>query len=539
MENPNTTNSSQSIDIIRFIKQCFKYWYWFVISVGICGAIGLVYLIVTPKQYSVYSTLLLRQDDAKSGLMNAIGGDAGGLLSMMGMNTGSKSIDDEMEILSSRTFMNNAITDLGLQNEYRKVKRMRWLGQYPEHDLSITYPEMFIDTIQFNARVEVKKKKDYYLVDVKYLKDHSKHKVASLNEPIETAIGQIKITENTPLEVGDKIRILTMSRDMAVEHFRKTMSIKRTQKNASSITISCETDMPQRAIDLIGRITYLYNQDAVYDKNKKALTQLQFSEERLQMVAHELDSIEHRVEDFKLDNKMSGMSAEAEIYLEAAATYQKQLVEIETQLNLVDYIKRFVSDKQNENSTIPANLGVSDPSLVSVISQYNELLLRRMQMQRTATDKNPIVEQLDEQISAMRSNIVMSINSVRDGLEIMKKDAIAQESKFSGKLENMPVQERQYIQIKRMQTLKQQVFLLLYQKREESALTLASVMTPVKVLDEPRKLPLPLGPRKMVVALISLIIGVAIPFGIILILEMYQPQLATLIKKEELAEKQE
>ena len=246
-----------------------------------------------------------------------------------------------------------------------------------------------------------------------------------------------------------------------------------------------------------------------------------------------MDSAEQAVEDYKTSNKISGLSQEAELYLQGYAEYEKQLVEVETQLSLTDYIKAFVTDSKNAYSPIPANLGIDDQSLSSMIAQYNELLLRRMEMQRSATAENPMLAKLDEQLGAMRENIVMSINSVRDGLLIMKQDAERQSRRYSSRIDDVPQQEREYLQLKRDQTLIQQVYLFLYQKREEAALTLASVVNPVKVLDAPEKMPKAVHPRKMMVLLIAIVIGGLLPFGVLLLSEMLREDLAAARRKDE------
>lgn len=518
MPTTEQTSTKDTINIRDFFVRCFKNWYWFLLSICLCIGATLLYIFTTTPNYEVSSTFVIRNGE------NGEGSAEMNVLQLMGMG-GNKQVSDELEIYTSRSLMEQAIKELGLQTEYRKKEKMRWVGQYPNQDVTIRYPYQFCDTLRHRIDIDLVRKKDYYkvIVDMNIGRKHikSKHALFSLNEPIETCIGAIELHENNPLEKGDKIHITTLPLPVVVDMYRAEIDVKQVKKESNVIRISTTTDMPRRSISLIKCLTNLYNFDAIIDKNTMATNTKEFIDDRLGVISQELDSVELAVEQYKSTNSITSLSEEAKIYLENAGNYQKELVRIETQLNLTAYIRDFLLDESNINRLIPTNLGVSDEGLMSLANTYNQLVLRQMRIERSATKDNPMSEQLDSQIEAMRSNLLTTIETVRNTLLITKNDLTRQQEQFNTRIREIPEQERAYISIHRQQQIKQNIYIYLYQKREENALTLASTVMPAKVIDQPQASSNAVSPKTKPLLLLALILGCAIPLGIMYIWDMF------------------
>lgn len=518
MPTTEQTSTKDTINIRDFFVRCFKNWYWFLLSICLCIGATLLYIFTTTPNYEISSTFVIRNGE------NGEGSAEMNVLQLMGMG-GNKQVSDELEIYTSRSLMEQAIKELGLQTEYRKKEKMRWVGQYPNQDVTIRYPYQFCDTLRHRIDIDLVRKKDYYkvIVDMSIGRKHikSKHALFSLNEPIETCIGAIELHENNPLEKGDKIHITTLPLPVVVDMYRAEIDVKQVKKESNVIRISTTTDMPRRSISLIKCLTNLYNFDAIIDKNTMATNTKEFIDDRLSVISQELDSVELAVEQYKSTNSITSLSEEAKIYLENAGNYQKELVRIETQLNLTAYIRDFLLDESNINRLIPTNLGVSDEGLMSLANTYNQLMLRQMRIERSATKDNPMLEQLDSQIEAMRSNLLTTIETVRNTLLITKNDLTRQQEQFNTRIREIPEQERAYISIHRQQQIKQNIYIYLYQKREENALTLASTVMPAKVIDQPQASSNAVSPKTKPLLLLALILGCAIPLGIMYIWDMF------------------
>ena len=510
----------QEIDIRKWVLRILRNWYWFVLCCGLFGAVGLYYYFSHTPQFSVDASLMLRSSDEGKGALNAE------LMSMMGLGS-AKQTEDEIAILTSRDIVYQVIRDLDLQTEYRKKTGLRWVGQYPHRDLTVVYPPMFLDTTRTGAAISIKVRKSDYVVTVKQKRFvKSKHKVTDLSEPINTCVGEIRFDVKQLLEKGDGYKLITLPKLLAINNYKKKVTATPMKKESNVILVSTVTDMPSRAIDFISKEIEYYNMDALVDKNFMATNTASFIDERLQLIEMELSTAENEVERYKEKHGIVDLSREASVYLSESTEYRKRASEIETQLNLVQYVGEFVADERKQNSLIPANLGISDASLVALISEYNQLLLQRMRVQRTATDDNPVVLQMNTQLTMLRENIITSINSVRSSLTISKQDLETRFSKVENQRGDIPSQEREFIKVERQRQLKEALYLYLYEKREENALALASSVVPAKIIASPQMNPIPVSPKLKIIALICVFLGCCFPIGFMIIFDIFNNKIS-------------
>ena len=511
---------TQEIDIRTWIIRIVRNWYWFLLSCILFGALGVYTYFATTSKYTVDAKLMIRNNDSESPLGQME------MLSILGMG-GTKQIEDEVAILTSRDILTQVVRELDLQSEYRKKRKLKWEGQYPSRDLTVVYPEMFLDTTKKPVQVQIKARKNNYLVKVKYGRwDFSRHKVNDLTQPFSTCAGDIAFQLNKPIQQGAEYTIMTLPMLPAVDKYNRAIVAAPYKKESNIINISTSTDMPQRAIDFINKEIEFYNLDAVIDKNIMASNTASFIEERLRLIEAELAVAESELEAYKAENGIVDLLTEAELYLHEGAEYKKQLAEIETQLNLIQYIAEYVSDESKKNALIPANLGIDDQALVALIAEYNQQMLKRMRVQRTATNSNPVLSQMDNQLAMLRENIITSIHSVSKSLTIAKKDAAVRQGKINVQRYNIPTQEKEYIEVARTRELKEQLYLFLYEKREENALTLASTVMPAKIIASPQMDPNSTSPSIKIIGIICLVLGFGVPIGVIYLYHFFNNKLS-------------
>ena len=511
---------TQEIDIRTWIIRIVRNWYWFLLSCILFGALGVYTYFATTSKYTVDAKLMIRNNDSESPLGQME------MLSMLGMG-GTKQIEDEVAILTSRDILTQVVRELDLQSEYRKKRKLKWVGQYPSRDLTVVYPEMFLDTTKKPVQVQIKARKNNYLVKVKYGRwDFSRHKVNDLTQPFSTCAGDIAFQLNKPIQQGAEYTIMTLPMLPAVDKYNRAIVAAPYKKESNIINISTSTDMPQRAIDFINKEIEFYNLDAVIDKNIMASNTASFIEERLRLIEAELAVAESELEAYKAENGIVDLLTEAELYLHEGAEYKKQLAEIETQINLIQYIAEYVSDESKKNALIPANLGIDDQALVALIAEYNQQMLKRMRVQRTATNSNPVLSQMDNQLAMLRENIITSIHNVSKSLTIAKKDAEVRQGKINVQRYNIPTQEKEYIEVARTRELKEQLYLFLYEKREENALTLASTVMPAKIIASPQMDPNSTSPSIKIIGIICLVLGFGVPIGVIYLYHFFNNKLS-------------
>jgi capsular exopolysaccharide synthesis family protein len=444
------------------------------------------------------------------------------LMGMMGMG-GSKNTEDEVEILSSRDNVSKIIKQLGLQSEYRKKKMLRWVGQYPSRDITINYPPMFLDTINRGVAVSVKVRKKDYLVRVKFGKiGKSKHVVTDITQPFVTCVGNISFDINRPekIQTGDRFQIVTKPVLLRVGEYKKKFTAQPIKKESNIIRISTVTDMPTRGRDFIRLEIDYYNQDAVEDKNMMAENTASFLQGRLELLKKDLVTAEAAITKFQEEHNVIDFGKEAELSLLEGTEYRKRLAEIETELHLVHFLDDFLTDTTNKNSAIPANLGFSDEALVSAIGRYNGLILKKARLERTATNENPLLQQIDMELALVRKNINACINNVRSTLSIQKEDLQARYKLTEQGIGAMPAVRLEYAEMVREKKIKEQLYLFLSRQREENALTLASTVMPAKVIAVPQVNPIPVSPRLKYYALIFFILGMGIPIGVMFMYDL-------------------
>ena len=509
------SQKEQEIDIRAWIIRILKNWYWFVLSCAVFGAIGLYTYFSTTKKFVVDASIMLRSDDEALPKFELV-------TSMMGMG-GTKSTEDEVELLTSRDILGPVVKELDLQTEYRKYDALKWVGQYPSHDLTVVYPPVYLDTVTRGVNIDVKVRKNDYVVKVKYGRwTRSRHKVNDLTTPFETCIGMLSFAINNPeeVEVGDKYHMHTLPMLPLIGSYKKNIIAAPVRKESNIITISTTTDMPTRGRDFIRKQIEYYNMDAVLDKNIMASNTAAFIEERLRLIEQELAVAEKDVAQYKQRYDIVNLESEAILALQEGAEYKKQVAEIETQLNLVGYIAEYVSDETKKNNLIPANIGVEDIALISLISEYNQLMLDRMRVRRTASDSNPVLNQMESQLTAMRENIITTISSLTSTLTIAKQDIERRQGTINTQRNNLPNQEQEFIEVMRNKVLKEELYLFLYKQREENALTLASTVTPAKVVNTPQMNPTPVAPRLSIIGLFCLILGVMLPLAVMIMYDI-------------------
>ena len=512
--NPNNTNN-ETIDIRELLFKYLRKWYWFVISAIVCLIIAYAYLKITNVQYQVQTTILLRKDPGSSGLLDMSMLDGLGIPSAT-----SKEVEDEIQVLSSKSLMKNVILSLGTETEYFAKRGFRYEELYPTTPLKLVVANSFNDTTKQQVEFRIERLEKEYKIKLIYGNEKETYKISSLNEILKTPVGIFKFQQISTIKVGDSFKIVTYPIRVLTEAYCSSIKVASVTKKSNAINASIVSASSKKSEAILNKLIELYNLDAIIDKNMIASNSAAFVQERLKLIGAELLDVELNVESYKKKNNLTDISSEAELFLKSASEYDKKLAELETQLNLVGYIETYVKNNKNQYSLVPANLGIEDKSLLELMQEYNKALLERMKLRRTTNDQNPVMIQMEQQLKELRSSIIASISSIKDGLKIAKKDVLGKDAQFASKIKDVPTQERQFIEIKRQQEIKEKLYLFLLQKREENALSLASTIPSAKTVDAAYTSIVPVAPKRMMVFMLALLIGLAIPFALIYVLEL-------------------
>ena len=513
--NQRATSNTEQIDLKEMVMMYLPKWYWFIISAAIFVTLAYFYLEFTSVKFQVQTSILLRKDSKGGGLLDM------SMLDGLGVGGGgsSKEVEDEIHVLTSKTIMQNVIRTLGIETECYEKKKFRFEEMYPVAALKLICPISFNDTTKNPVEFVVKQTETGYDIKFRSATFKEKYCVPNLNKAIQTPIGLFRIIPIVSLKKERLYKIISYPRRALTMQYAQGVKVVSANKKSNVINITSVSACPKKTEVVINKLVELYNLDAVLDKNMIALHTTEFVEERLKLISSELLEVELDVEQYKKQNKLTDISSEAEIFLKSSSEYDKKLAEIETQLNLVGFIENSVKDNKNQYNLVPANLGIKDESLLALMQEYNKALLERMKIMRTTNSKNPVITQMEQQLKELRSSIIVSIGSIKDGLKISKKDILGKDAQFASKIRDVPTQERKYIEIKRQQEIKQKLYLFLLQKREENALSQASTIPSAKTLDAAYTSLTPMTSR-MTIFLFAIMLGFILPIVIIYLLSL-------------------
>ena len=512
--------SEEQVNIQELLFRYLIHWPWFVVSIIICIACAWGYLRLTTPIYNITATVLIK-DEKKGG-----GANMSSELEKMGLDgfvSSSNNVDNEIEVLRSKSLAREVVNNLGLFVTYMDE------DEFPSKELYHTSPVLVSLTHQEADKLPGRMEINMILqptgalgVQITVGEKEYRKQFDKLPAVFPTDEGTVAFFANNDTLSAVRPENITKERHITAfinrpfsvsKGYVNSLSIAPTSKTTSVVVISLENTNTRRGRDYINKLLEMYNINANNDKNEVAQKTAEFIDKRIGIISKELGSTEQDLENFKRSAGITDLSSEAQIALTGNAEYEKKRVENQTQINLVMDLQRYM--KGNEYEVLPSNIGLQDAASAGAIDRYNQMLVERKRLLRTSTENNPTIINLDTSIRAMRTNVQATLDATLKGLQITKEDLAREASRYSRRINDAPTQERQFVSIARQQEIKSGLYLMLLQKREENAITLAATANNAKIIDEALADDNPISPKKTIVYLVALVLGVGLPVGVI------------------------
>ena len=528
IEEKRENRGEQPEELVNIQEILFRYlihWPWFVVSVIICIACAWGYLRLATPVYNISATVLIK-DDKKGG-----GASMSSELEKMGLDgfvSSSNNVDNEIEVLKSKSLAREVVNNLGLFVTYKDEDLIPSKELYKTSPVQVNMTPQEAEKLKKDIVVEMVVQPQGSLdVNVKMDdREIQKHfeKLPAILPTDRGTISFFQATDSIPVEGASSVQgarhiTATISCPMNVARgYCGNLVIVPTSQTTSVVTVSLKNSSLRRGQDFINQLLEMYNRNTNNDKNEIAQKTAEFIDERIGIISKELGSTEADLETFKRDAGITDLSSDAQIALSGNAEYEKKQVENRTQISLVEDLKRYLSHSEYE--VLPSNVGLKDAALATQIDRYNEMLIERKRLLRTSTESNPAIVNLDTSIRATKANVQATIEGTLQGLFITKADLDREAKRYMRRISDAPGQERRYVSIARQQEIKAGLYLMLLQKREENAIMLAATANNAKIIDEAIADDIPVFPKRGIIYLVALVLGFVIPVAVIFLIDL-------------------
>ncbi len=487
----------------ELLYKYLAYWKWIILSFIIALIAAFIYLRYQTPVYRIQSSILIK--DEKKGL----GQDA--MLKELEIFSSNKVVDNEIEILKSYTLMQKVVENLNLQVAYFVRENFHketelYLNSPVKLEFNSVNPQVYDEPLSLTIL-------DSLTAEINSVK-------LPFNRKVKTAFGTLTLwrTGNS-LDVKE-LSISVSPVEQVTEGLVENLKVEPSSKMSSVLLMSIEDAKPMRGRDVINTLIGFYNLAGLEDKNKVAANTLRFIEDRLVLISKDLTEVERSVQDYKSREGITDISAESGLFLKSVQETDNQLSQILIQQNVLENIERYVRNKNAASGTVPATLSISDPTLLSLIQSLAELESKRAQAVKLVKADNPLVTALDDQISAAKISLGENLQSLKRSLAITREQLESRNKQMEGLIRTVPGKERALINITRQQGIKNNLYVYLLQKREETALSYASAVSDSRTIDMARNSARPVKPVKRNIYLLFALAGLALPFGIIYLIDL-------------------
>jgi capsular exopolysaccharide synthesis family protein len=533
-ENKNYENEAlveqeeqNAFDINAIITMLVLNWQWFVLSVIISLGIAMVYLRYTTPQHQAFAKIMIKDDESNnrrpSSMMNANAAS-------LGILSASNGIDNEMEILKSRSIAEQTVYRMKLYADYQMKGRIKYVPVYQKQPFNVDMDSVHLYELPSAILMEVERNKEGYHVTGEYRVEEAPRvpvyideTIAKLPATINTKVGTVMLTpnENPELKVGGKMKIALMSPKRAAYSWVNALSVQQTSKMTTIARLGLVDAIPARAIDYLNELVITYNSKANEDKNLITKHTDEFIASRLDKIGHELGLTESDIETYKKQNRLVELKLDATQALQNQNTLRGKLEEAELEIALIDELIKYINENVGQYRPLPTNIGLTDASTSGLITLYNQLSNERTRLLLSASENNPNVKQVTAQLEELTTTVKSGLAQSRANLDMKRKSLARQYGNYSSQVSQTPSNEHTLAKFARQQDVMQSLFMMLLQKREENAIQQAATADKGELIDEPAyggKV----SPRGSIILLAALILGLAIPFGIIYVLNFFR-----------------
>ncbi|MDD3756534.1 MAG: exopolysaccharide transport family protein, partial [Bacteroidales bacterium] len=519
-----------TINLREILEKYFRHWKLILACVIIALVIGFLFLKSKVPIYESSATVIVK--DEKSGSLS----DELSVFSDLGIMTQRGNIYNEIEILKSRKLLSQVVKELSLNltiyNKANFLKPDKYYYKNSPINIDFNIP---IDEIIKPTTLELSLNDKNFKIYETYIDSKGK-KISEFKgkykfgDPIETSLGIISINKTqywNEKNIGDDIIINITSIDNTVNNYKNNLTIETVNRDASAISIKINGPNKELNDDFLNTLILQHQYQAISDKNIIAINTSRFIDERMKVIETELSNIESMLQSFMTQEKYIDLNISVQNILAKESNVEKDLINSYIQLKLAEQIKDYLDKHKDLSSLLPANLGVENDAINKMTNDYNQLVLQRNNLLLNSSAENPLVTKIDNQLLALRASLNESLNNLITSLKIQTQSLKTNIDKYSSNLASMPASERRYRDILRQQQIKENLYIYLMQKREETEIAMAATVSNIKLVDPAYSSPNPIKPKKTASMFIALLIGLFFPILLIYVRNLFDNKIHT------------
>lgn len=492
------------INLVDLFMYMVARWKWFLLSVAVFG--GLAWLIYARQPFVYFSSATVIIKDPSNKTYSAGFDRYDNFINRV-------NVENEILQFRSKKLFREVIRRVNADVSYKVEDGLRKQELYTRTPLIVSFIDVS-PAIRSSFRMTLATD-DSVIVTVPEGKDLERRFKAAVDDTTGIAPGINVVISRTnwygPSWTGKDIYVEKIPLESMVGYYRANFNIRQEGEESSILNLSMRDASPARARDMLNTLITVYNEEAINDKNQIAVNTADFINERIIIIEKELGSVETDLESFKKTNEIVDISSTSGMYMQESQKYNTDVLELQTQLELAYYIKDYLTDPSKEVDLIPANTGISDMRIETQINQYNTIKLRRDKLIDDSSEMNPVVQELNNSLNAMKQTIIRAVDNLIVSLNLRLDDARSREERAKARMTSIPTKEREMLSIERQQKIKESLYMFLLNRREENALSQAMADNNARIIDEADGSMSPIAPNRNRIIILGMLIGLVVP----------------------------
>ena len=442
MQNNSANKTDQGLNIVDLFVYLASKWKWFLLSVLVCGGIAWYQYAKAPLVFFRSATVIIKEQSNKAVTAG---------LDRFDNYINKVNIANELLQFRSKRLMREVVKRLHADVDYGKQSGLRTLELYNHAPVNVAFLNAQPNTwISFVVTPTGKGTVD--ITDIEGIECAKSKYTAKLNSILTIGGEKILVTPTKQWSkswFGTEITVTKNPLNAVAGSMLGNLGIRQEEDESSILVLSLKDSSPQRAEDVLNTLIAVYNEEAIHDKNQVAINTSEFIRERLLIIEQELGSVESQLESFKQSNQLVDIGSIASRYMGESQAYNADALEQETQLKLAQFIKEYLTEPSKSNDLIPSGTGINDMSVETQISQYNARKLKRDKLVDDSSESNPVVEEMNKTIKALRQSIIRAVDNMITGINMKRGDARSRQAQAQARVSTIPTKERQMLSIER------------------------------------------------------------------------------------------